>query len=364
MPARSPSLTRAVIAEVLQEHRLVLAIAIPYIVIAGAVLYFLGQPWHVRFTTLPFIAVWLAGTGCWFLAAYLGSPKRLRACLRAHRVLGAVLVALLAVPVQTSFQSLKQAIGVVIGFPWDRRLDRWDRLIHGGPAWHWFSVVIAHRTALRTIDALYLLWFLQVLALFIWASWTPNRLLRERTLIAMLLLWIGAGTIGAAVTASAGPCYVPVAEYQELVRRLDAYSPELFARFNQQGIWKLHEERIWGPLAGVSAMPSMHVAFATLAAFVAWTRARWLGVVAALYAIAIQVGAVVLAWHYAIDGYAGAISASCCWVAAGYIGEKREATLNVFHHIDERRLARTASSTAHKHSTDEIADVRLRRPAT
>jgi len=335
VPAPPLSSAQSVAAEVLQEHRLVLAIAVPYVLIGGAFLHFLEQPWPVRFTTLPFIAIWLAGTACWLIAAFLASPKRLRACLRANRVLGAVLVALLAVPVQITFQSLKQAIGVVIGFPWDGRLDRWDRLIHAGPAWHWFSTLIARGTALRTIDALYLLWFVEVLVLFIWVSWTPHRVVRQRALIAMLLLWVGAGTIGAAATASAGPCYVPVPEYQELLRRLDAYSPPLFARVNQLGIWKLYDGRVWGPLAGVSAMPSMHVAFAALAACIAWTRARWLGIAAALYAIAIQVGSVVLAWHYAIDGYAGAVCAWCCWVVAGHIVAGK--TRSLIEHVRSRQ---------------------------
>ena len=36
---------------------------------------------------------------------------------------------------------------------------------------------------------------------------------------------------------------------------------------------------------------------------------RLLGGLLALYAAAIQVGSVVLAWHYAVDGYFGAILA-------------------------------------------------------
>jgi hypothetical protein len=39
-----------------------------------------------------------------------------------------------------------------------------------------------------------------------------------------------------------------------------------------------------------------------------------------------QVGAVILAWHYAIDGYAGALCAVAAWGLAGVVvrsGERR-----------------------------------------
>jgi len=305
-------------ANVLREHRFILSISAAYVAGGGVLLGYLGQPWPLRVAALPFLAIWLVGAACWLGAAFLASPQRLRACVQPERVLGAAIVGLLAVPVQTTFQSLKQAIGVVIGFPWDSRLDRWDQAIHGGTAWHWFSGLIAHEGAIRTIDLLYVLWFAEVLVIVVWASWTPHRVLRQRAMVAMLLLWVVGGTIAAAMTASAGPCFVTLADYGELLRRLDRYTPPLLARVNESGIWKLHDQGVWGPLAGISAMPSMHVGFAALATCVAWSRSRVLGGLAALYAVAIQIGSVALAWHYAIDGYAGALCAWGCWQLARF----------------------------------------------
>jgi hypothetical protein len=323
--ARRPGRARNLAASVLRENRFVLTLALAYVVFGGIVLRYVHQQWPLRFATAPFTVIWLAGTALWLLAAYLASPNRLRACLRAERVAGALLVALVAVPVQITFQSLKQAIGAVIGFRLDPPLDRLDHLIHGGPAFRWFGGLIANAAAIRTLDTLYMLWFVEIVVVVVWASWTPHRAARQRALVAMLLLWIVAGTIGAALTASAGPCYVATPDYEQLLRRLDAYAPPLWARINQRGIWKLYQDQAWGSLAGVSAMPSMHVAFATLAACIAWTRGRSLGVVAATYAVAIQVGSVALGWHYGIDGYAGALSGLGCWYFAGTLNRIREA---------------------------------------
>lgn len=304
-----------VLARVLYEHRIVLNLAVGYLVFGGALLLWLGRPWPVRLSTPLFLTVWSAGSAAWLAAAFLRSPRAWRACLQPVRLCGAVLVALLAVPVQITFQALKQAIVHTIGFHWDATFAVWDNAIHRGPAWRWFETLLNNRTSVRVLDLIYMSWFVLLLIVAIWACWTPHRALRQRTLIAILILWIGAGTIGAALASSAGPCYVDRPEYRELLARLDAHGT-LFARLNQQGLQRLQEADLWGPLAGVSAMPSLHVAFAVLATYLAWARTRWLGAVAAAYAIAIQVGSVALGWHYAIDGYVGAVLGWGSWTLA------------------------------------------------
>ena len=45
----------------------------------------------------------------------------------------------------------------------------------------------------------------------------------------------------------------------------------------------------------------------------------WLGWLAAAYATLIFLGSVHLAWHYAIDGYAGLAVALAGWHAAGWL---------------------------------------------
>lgn len=61
------------------------------------------------------------------------------------------------------------------------------------------------------------------------------------------------------------------------------------------------------------AMPSMHVGTSVLTALCAWTHARWVGWAMAVFALLIMLGSVQLGWHYAVDGYAGALIAWIAW---------------------------------------------------
>jgi membrane-associated phospholipid phosphatase len=139
----------------------------------------------------------------------------------------------------------------------------------------------------------------------------------------------------ASVGASAGPVYYnhathAIDPYSDLIRQLDSVTVShgpLFARTNQLGLWDLHSADRWGAFAGISAMPSLHVGLAVLFALVAGQRSRWLAGFLWCYAGLIQVGSIVLGWHYAVDGYAGALIACAVWVAAGRLCQRRTAVV-------------------------------------
>ena len=79
-----------------------------------------------------------------------------------------------------------------------------------------------------------------------------------------------------------------------------------------------------GRLAGISAMPSMHVATSVLIAFYAATHARWAGWFCWIFAALIMIGSVHLGWHYAVDGYFGAAIAWMAWTIARKISSRPE----------------------------------------
>ena len=306
---------------IVHEHRLLLMLAIGYVLVGGAIQTFLGRPWPIRLMTTPWAAIWIAASVLWIGWEYLRHPKRLRAIVTVPRVGGALLIAVLALPVQITFQSLKESLGHVIPFTADVPLSRADAWIHGGPAWHLFEGLLNRPGILHAIDLLYLAWFAEMIGFALWMAWTRRRTLRMRAMLAFLLLWVIGGTAGAWAFPSAGPCYYADVTnasenpYLPLEHRLEAGRPRVLARQVQSVLWEHFEADAWDQFGGVSAMPSMHVGVAVLVAIVAWQCSALVGALFAAYAVAIQIGSVLLGWHYAIDGYAAAALAFVLWGA-------------------------------------------------
>lgn len=71
--------------------------------------------------------------------------------------------------------------------------------------------------------------------------------------------------------------------------------------------------------AGISAMPSLHVAIAFLTVQVAFSRSkRWsLRFAALAYFLVILVGSVHLGWHYLLDGLVSIAAMVPLWIRAG-----------------------------------------------
>jgi membrane-associated phospholipid phosphatase len=53
---------------------------------------------------------------------------------------------------------------------------------------------------------------------------------------------------------------------------------------------------------------------AALFACLAFEVRRWFGWVCVAYAAILQIGSIILGWHYAVDGYAGLILACAIWL--------------------------------------------------
>lgn len=315
-----------------REHRILLVLASGYVAAGGLTLAVLGRPWPIELTTSWFLGAWLALSALWLAWEFLSGRRRLQAALHPGRVLGAALVALIVVPMQITFQALKQAIGPVVGFRADLQLERLDVLIHGRPAWQWLTAVIDRPALVGLLDLLYACWFGGVIVFVLWASWSRVRAVRQRALVACALLWIVAGTAGAWLAPSAGPCYYgevtgDARPFGPLLTTLDSAggSHGLLARQTQQWLWAANRSGRWDPFGGVSAMPSMHVGMAVLFALVAWELSPLAGALLGVYAALIQLGSVVLAWHYAVDGYASAILAVLCWACAARLTVRRSA---------------------------------------
>jgi hypothetical protein len=156
--------------------------------------------------------------------------------------------------------------------------------------------------------------------MFAWIAFTSDRAFQLRAAFTYFLIWILLGNALALALASAGPCYYEVfvgdPAFRPLMDRLEA-------------IGNLHALPIQGYLlasrgvesigSGISAMPSVHVAMTTLLVLMVRERFgwRWPTWLAAAYHLAILVGSVHLAWHYAVDGLVSMALVPILWFAFG-----------------------------------------------
>jgi hypothetical protein len=170
-------------------------------------------------------------------------------------------------------------------------------------------------------------WVVLLLCAFAWGALSPPSPLRRQYLFAFVLVFLVIGTIGALALSSAGPAYYArvvgtgVDPYRPLLEYLRSVNERagLMSVRGQSGLWYAYTHDIEALGFGVSAMPSVHVASATLVALFGFALARPIGVLLGLIAICTFVASVALAWHYALDGYVGAILAWCIWWFAGRI---------------------------------------------
>lgn len=223
----------------------------------------------------------------------------------------------------SGFAVLKGAIAVASPFAWDTRLAALDRMLHFGAQPHEWLLPLTPDWALQVLNFGYNFWFFALVIAWIAAAFAVrNPGLRHQYVMAFMLVWFVGGFLVAMSFSSAGPCYYA------RVGLGDLYAPLMDAlhRADQRyPIWALTtQDLLWDGFtgvrrgsAGISAFPSMHVASATL--FV--LAARQIGPVAfgiaAVYWAMILAGSILLAWHYAVDGYAATLLAMLAWRVSG-----------------------------------------------
>ena len=312
-PGRA-TLARLALGEALHEHAVLLGLVAAYVAGVAIFLFSAGHwdKWVVRWFYVWFDGLFAAASCVWLLA-FPGSR-------RIKTIAGAAIVGLLAPPVQSTFNSVKQVIDETHWYSWDARFADIDRSLHfGRHPWEWLEPVIRSSTAIHVLDAQYLLWFPVLFGFVIWLAWTSAPI-RGRAAVATLLVWILCGNIAAILFSSAGPCYYGSIvrgddPYAALMALLDSHnqSQMVFARLSQSVLWNAMQSNAWLPFGGISAMPSLHVAMTVLIALIAWQQSKSAGVVMSAFALLTLVGSVALGWHYAIDGYAGAMMALVIW---------------------------------------------------
>ncbi len=225
------------------------------------------------------------------------------------------------------FMTIKKNIPIAVPFSWDETFMTWDQAMHFGVLPHEIlAPLFQHPPVTFLVNVNYNLWFLVLTAFFFWQGFrkqdTP---LRQQYLLSYLLTWAVGTCLLGTVLSSAGPCFYgfvvpgenPYAGLMDYLAAANAHYP-VWAVPTQATLWQSHLDG-FGDIEGVSAMPSMHVATTIL--FILCARAsgkRWLVWCSWAFSLSIFLGSILLGWHYAVDGYAGALIALLCWKLSGW----------------------------------------------
>ena len=314
----SEALRRAV-----RENAAVVAVMALYI----AICFVVARGAGVSFSLKLYGMLWLVMAVIVGLAA-VGRPILPKAWRLSERLTVAAPVLLAAPAFFSAFTSLKSGITRLHPYTWDAAIAGWDRAIFGQDAWRVLQPLLGHPPVTFALSVLYSAWHPAMIAVFGGVTLTLGRpALRTQALFAMVACWALLGTWGAIALASVGPCFIGPLH----LAGMDSFAQQAayLRTANQQlPIWEFAEQnRLLAAAAsgrpvlgsGISAMPSMHIAVATLMMLVGWRLSRWGGIVGSAYLAIIVIASIHLGWHYAMDGVVGAAGAGALWLAGGVV---------------------------------------------
>jgi len=355
--AAGTRVARAAFEFALHEHRVALRIVAAQFIVSWFICISAHRPVIVGFSD-ALITVWGAALIYGVISVAVGLVQRRpdgmpaaqgysAAWTRLYRErfsaswCASVLLMLVILPISLDvFSAAKRAIPGLSPFSWDVRIDSLGVWMHGGHRpWELLQPILGHPWITVLLDRYYHLgWSCIVLGVQGLVLVAAPSSLRQRYLTASILVWFVVGTVGAFLFASVGPPFynkvVPgVNPYSQLFAYLDSVNraTPLLARGGQHMLWSayVHGSDTFG--FGISAMPSVHIASITLVACLAFALNRWLGIVATLAAALMFASSISLGWHYAVDGYAGAMMAIALWFVARWMERRyrreREAPL-------------------------------------
>lgn len=215
-----------------------------------------------------------------------------------------------------AFTTFKVLIPRIQPFALDGFLSDLDRWVFGTDAWRLTHAAIGPAGTLF-IDWCYGLWFPVWTIAVVYFSLFARQDMQRRFFLSFFAVWGVLGVGLATVLSSAGPCFLDLIGHPYAVR----YS-ELFplagapgANAAQHMLKMAYRSKSIGLAAGISAMPSVHVAVAALLVIVARYYGRVIFIAAFLFYAMIFLGSVHLGWHYVSDGLVGSLSALGIWHA-------------------------------------------------
>jgi hypothetical protein len=304
---------------------------------------------------LPYLATWASLT---LIAALVGifvevaklAPRRadrplktaLAIVARRERVF--LLPALIFPIFLGGYTWAKTSIPFLVGYPLEEFWADIDRLVLGSDAWQ-----IAHNLSDPTTGPLWTFFYAVIWGLGL-AFTGPlvvacaSHRFAATFFTALMLSWTIGGVGLAYALSAAGPVFAHLAD-PTLATRFAPLHTELLSTLGQDNII-LRSQRILAAGmefksgikgGGVSAMPSMHIATATIFLMAA-RKTLWL-MPAAIFLALTFFGSIYTGYHYAVDAVVAAAVAVICWAIA-------EKLVNPSVIVDQRPSVSTAVALA------------------
>jgi hypothetical protein len=222
-----------------------------------------------------------------------------------------------------AFTTYKIGIPSLVPFYADPMLADLDALLHGGNPGEFVHALVPPFAA-YALGMLYgPIWFVLWFGLIAFIALNESKALRQRYFWSMAMTIGLLGTLAAIVFSSVGPVlYENVYHSDRFTGLMALINDTAVGEYMRFASGYLYETYLHGggqAGAGISAMPSMHLAVVTLNALMLTGLNRILGAIAWAYLALILLGSVYLGWHYAIDGYFSIIVAGLIWFVVGYL---------------------------------------------
>ncbi len=226
-----------------------------------------------------------------------------------------------------AFTSVKNMLPSLSAYAWDARLADLDAALFGShDPWTLVTPLIARLHMLGAVEFLYVTGWMLALALVpAIVALTPSlKPIRVRFFITYILSWALIGNLLASTFLSAGPVYFghvtgDIARFQPLIDILAANSGSTWSAYDiQRVLWYVYEHGMVSFGTGISAFPSEHVAMATLWAITGFQKNRWFGIAGLVFLAFVEIGSVVLGWHYAVDGLVAIVLVVIIWASVGW----------------------------------------------
>ena len=285
----------------------------------------------------PYVGAWAAVTLLSILAWVFVEVARL-APTRADRPLQTVVrrlnqpcrLALLPAVIFPLFLGAytwaKVSIPFAVGYGWEEYWANADRLIFGDDAW-------------RLLHAIFPAWLAPAWTFFYAVIWGfalvfsgalitafASRRFAATFFTALMLSWLLGGIVMAYGISAAGPVFAHLAD-PDLAGRFLPLRTELVRILGEDDLVLKSQRYLAAGMkvkialkgGGISAMPSMHIATATILVLRAW-RTRWLPCACCFWMLTFF-GSVYLGYHYAVDAPVAAVPLSAAFHIAGFAGE-------------------------------------------